>query len=142
VNGDGRPDLITVAGFGYGGSVLLNVSPVRVDLDVCPHRVSLSSRRRWLTATLTVPSPYRASDIDRASLRLNGVAATEIGWRAGSDLEGGHGHGGRRELTAKFPWAEVRASLEPGPRVPVTITGALAGERLIGIDLHSGVAAR
>jgi hypothetical protein len=118
LNGDAKADLVSV------GEVLLNAGPdpLAVDLEFHPGEVDLGSDREWVTAAIELPRPYRASEIDVSSIRLNGVRTS----RSSIDDE--------RELTVKFAWADVKETLVPGRRVPVTIVGAIGGERFRSTD--------
>lgn len=139
LNRDGKPDVVTanIGLFGPGNtvSVLLNIgpNPIRVDFDFRPHLVYLNSNRKWVTGTLEVPVPYRASQIDVSSIRLNGVVAVATKRSHRGDHETEH-RGRRGELTVKFAWDEVKKTLAPGRRVPVTVTGTLAGQPFKGTD--------
>ena len=76
-NRDGKPD---VAAAGYIStfieqrvSVLLNIgSSPPVNFQLHPHQIRLGSRVTPVTGTIRVPAPYDASQIDVASIRLNG----------------------------------------------------------------------
>jgi hypothetical protein len=118
VNGDAKADLVSV------GEVLLNTGPdpIKLDLEVHPSEVDLGSDREWITATIELPRPYRVSEIDVSSIRLNGAVRPSR-----SSIDDG-------ELTLKFAWADVRETLVPGRRVPVTLVAAMGGDRLRGAD--------
>jgi len=120
LNGDGRPDLVA------GGEVMLNLGsqPVRVDLEIHPGEVSLDSDRQWITATLETSRPYQTSQIDLSSIRLNGRVRPS----------GQPSRDGRREMTMRFAWADVKETLDPGRRVAVTLSGAIAGTSFQGTD--------
>ena len=118
LNGDARADLASV------GEVLLSTGPdpVAIDLEFHPGEVDISSDRDWVTATLETRRPYRVSEIDVSSIRLNGSVRTS---RSSIDDD---------ELTVKFAWADVKETLTPGRRIPVTLVGAIGGERFRGTD--------
>jgi hypothetical protein len=118
LNGDAKADLVSV------GEVLLNTGPepIAMDLEFRPSEVDLSSDRDWVSAAIEMPRPYRASEIDVSSIRLNGAVRASR-----SSIDDG-------ELTVKFAWAEVKGTLTPGRRVPVTLVGVVGGTQFRGTD--------
>src|SRR5206468_1064943 len=86
-------------------------------LDVKPHDLNLGSHGKWITAFVTPPAPHLASEIDVASLRLDGVPVA-------ADQETKIDEQGTR-LKLKFDRAAVAGTLTAGDAVPVTLTGAV-----------------
>ena len=124
LNADGKPDLAIANNSSNTVSILLNLHssgcvPTPIAFDLNPSTLSLSSRGRWLTATLEPDPPISPSDIDVASIRLNGTlqvdasVAPSIG-DADSD--------GRPDLTVKFSRSALELTVAEGD-VPVAITG-------------------
>ena len=105
---------------------------LRIAFDFKPHHLDLRSRGRWVMGILAPPPPFLASQIDVASIRLNGaVGATTLGpcWV--------DPHGAR--LLVKFDRPGVIATLVPGDAVPVVVRGTIAGEAFVGRDtIHVG----
>ena len=60
--------------------ILLQTSSscVPVALDFMPHALNLKSKGRWVTAFLTPPAPYKASQIEVGSIRLNGKVSANL----------------------------------------------------------------
>jgi len=86
-------------------------STATASLRVEPRTMNLKSQGRWVTATVTVDGAT-AADVDLSSLVLNGVPAA---WaRRLNDTT----------LLAKFPRAEVAATLPEGKLVTLTLTGS------------------
>jgi len=95
---------------------------VAMSFDFNPNTLNLHSMGRWVTGTLEPEPPASPSDIDIASIRLNGSvpvdqsAPTSIG-DADSD--------GRPDLTVRFDRAAVELAVTEGDSVPVTVTGTI-----------------
>jgi hypothetical protein len=101
--------------------------PIAMGFDFKPHDLHLNSKGKWVTGYLRPPAPYPASQIDVASVRLNGVvpASTEHPARIEE-------HDTR--LKVKFLRADVKPTLTPGDAVPVVVTGMIAGQPFTGTD--------
>jgi hypothetical protein len=99
-----------------------------------PRELNLKSQGQWVTGTIRLPAPYRASEIDVASIRLNGVVS--VAPEAPCQIEE---HDTR--LTAKFSRAEVQRTLTPGEQVPVNVSGMVAGTPFMDTD-HIAVKVR
>jgi hypothetical protein len=109
-------DKSVTATFGLGATFVLE-----------PRELNLKSEGRWVTGTIRLPAPYRASQIDIASIRLNGVV------RTAPECPGKIEEHDTR-LTAKFSRAEVQRTLKPGEQVPVSVSGMAGGEWFMGTD--------
>ena len=92
-----------------------------------PRELNLKSEGRWVIGTIRLPIPYQASQIDVASIRLNGVVPTAAEYPGRIEE-----HDTR--LTAKFSRAEVQRTLTPGEQMPVSVSGTVAGTRFMGTD--------
>src|SRR5262245_39373994 len=150
-NAQGDQFAPTIASDGEGGAILTwfdyRADPVNyvnadiyaqrissealVALDFSPSVLNLASQGLWVTGSLEPASPFAATDIDVASLRLNGTvpvdtsAPTTIG-----DINGN----GIADLTVKFNRAMVELALASGDSVPVTVTGAVDGHPFSATD--------
>jgi len=101
---------------------------LEITFDFKPHDLDLNAKGPpWVTGYLRPPAPYLASQIDVLSLRLNG--AVSVSSAEPAKLED---HDSR--LKVKFARSEVKPTLVPGENVPVTVTGMIAGQALIGVD--------
>lgn len=81
----------------------------QVVLDLDPDTLNLRSKGKWVTAYVEVENASVA-DVDPGSLRLNGLAPAWTRTRDGV-------------LVAKFDRAALTATVQPGDRVVVTLTG-------------------
>ncbi len=105
---------------------------VAMSLDLNPNTLNLQSMGHWVTATLEPEPPALPSDIDIASIRLNGSvpvdasAPTAIG-DADSD--------GRPDLTVKFDRAAVELAVAEGDAVPVTVSGEIGNGCFTATDV-------
>ncbi len=86
------------------------LSSSEATLRVEPRTLNLRSQGRWVSARIVVVNAS-VSDIDIASLALNGVPAARV-----EVLD-------NTTLTAKFDRQALAATLQPGDRVAVTLTG-------------------
>ncbi len=107
--------------------VLSCLSEVTATLDVKPHHLNLGSKGKWITAYVTAPAPHLASEIDVASLRLNGVPAATDPEPKLEDHD--------TRLKVKFPRAAFAATLEAGDAVPVTLSGAVGQSCMTATDV-------
>jgi len=106
--------------------VLSCVSEVTASLEVVPHDLNLKSKGKYVTVFVEPPAPHLASEIDVASLQLNGVPAETDPAPKLAD------HDSRLEV--KFSRSALAATLTAGDQVPVTLTGAIAGSCLSAVD--------
>src|SRR5262249_56810338 len=78
------------------------------------------------------PAPRRtARDFDIGSIRLNGAVPADA---TGPTTLASDDRGGASELTVKCDRAAVAATVRAGERVPMSVTGMLAGEPFAGAD--------
>ncbi len=99
-----------------------------VAADVKPHDLNLRSKDAWLTVFLRPPAPYLPSEVDAASIRLNGAVAA-----SGVHPPKVEEHDTR--LKVKFARAEARPVIPAGDSVVVTITGTIAGDAFSAEDV-------
>jgi hypothetical protein len=131
LNADGRRDLAVANSGSSTVSVLLNRGPLPMAFDFTPSTLNLASHGLWVTGFLEPPSPFAASDIDVASIRLNGTVPVDP---AAPTAIGDHDGNGVLDLMVKFNRAAVELTLSDGDHVPVTVTGAVAGHAFSGTD--------
>ena len=100
---------------------------LQIAFDFKPHALHLNSKGKWVTGYLRPPAPFVASQIDVPSIRLNGTVpvAAEVPAKVEE-------HDTR--LKVKFMRSEVRPTLAAGDSVPVTVTGMIAGQAMLGTD--------
>ena len=87
--------------------------------------------RAALKATLVLPAPFSALDVDLGSVRLNGVAAAE---RATATPGNGQGHSGQEVLVLRFLRSDLTALLPDGEAVPIVVSGSIGGVPFAGRD--------
>lgn len=104
--------------------------PIPATVDINPNTLNLKSKGRWITCYLELPEGYDVTDIDVASMRLNGIvpAATE------PTGIGDYDDDGRPDLMVKFDRSEVIALLSSSEDVPVTVTGYVGDDQFSGTD--------
>lgn len=114
---------------------LLNASstpagPLAADICVTPRTLNLSSRGRWVTASIELPGSYVPEDIDISTVLLQDtVPAVPDEWEiCDCDLDG------VRELVVKFDRALFQAVMPLGEYVPVTISGLARTRAFSGED--------
>ena len=92
-----------------------------------PHDLNLESKGKWVSGQLEPAPPRVASQINVASIRLNGVVPVSNECRAKIEDHD-------TKLKVKFLRAKVMPTLKPGGHVPVVATGMIAGEWFEGVD--------
>jgi hypothetical protein len=134
-NEDGRPDLAIANSGANSVSVLLNhdeaPAPIEVSFDLTPGTLDLASRGLWVTGFLEPAPPSSASDIDVASIRLNGTVPVDP---AAPTVLGDHDGNGVPDLMVKFDRTAVELSVTQGDDVAVTVTGSMGGKPFAGTD--------
>jgi len=133
-NADGRPDMATANSSGTV-SVLLNrgapPAPIVMAFDLTPNTLNLASRSLWVTGFLEPVSPFAASNIDIASIRLNGTVPVDPG---APTVIADHNGNGVPDLMVKFNRVAVELTVPEGDNVPITVTGMVDGHSFLGTD--------
>ena len=106
-------------------------APMAMEFDFTPGTLSLASRGHWVTGFLEPPAPFAASDIDIASIRLNGTVPVDP---PAPTALGDHDGNGVPDLMVKFNRVAVELTLSEGGSVPVVVTGTVDGRAFLGTD--------
>jgi hypothetical protein len=106
-------------------------APVEMAFDFTPNTLNLISQGRWVTGFLEPVPPFAASDIDIASITLNGTVHVDP---AAPTALGDHNRNSTPDLMVKFNRAEVSLALSEGDNVPVNVTGIVDGHAFAGTD--------
>ena len=104
---------------------------ITMTFDLEPNTLNLTSRGQWVAGFLEPASPSAASDIDIASIRLNGSVPVDP---AASTTLGDHNGNGVPDLMVKFNRAAVELTLSEGDNVAVNVTGTIGSNSFIGTD--------
>jgi hypothetical protein len=134
LDGDGRQDLAVTNSLSNTVIVLLNrmsPAPLAMGFELTPGTLDRTSGGRWVTGFLEPAPPLAARDIDVASIRLNGTVPVDA---AAPTALGDHDGDGVPDLMVKFDRVAVESTVSEGERVPVTVTGTLAGRSFSGTD--------
>jgi hypothetical protein len=108
----------------------LGVEPcVAVDFELRPSTLNLRSMGHWVTGTIEVGPPLSATDIDVASIRLNGSVPVDP---AAPIVVGDADNDGRSDLQVKFDRSALELKLEEGDAIEVTVSGEIAGHCFAG----------
>jgi hypothetical protein len=117
--------------------LILNTSDVSVgelecDIEVSPRTLNLSSRGRWVMATieLTPSPPFHVQDIDISTILLNGIAPPKLNKYEIEDSN----ENGIDELVVRFDRVLVQSILPIGDAVEVMITGTAGTRTFAGLD--------
>ena len=130
LDGDGRADLVVTNRLSNTISVFrTRPAPVVMAFRLKPRQLELDSRRRWVKGFLEPASPFAASDINIASIRLNDTVPVDPAARTSL---ADHDDNGIPDLMVRFKRAELERTLAPGDTVEVTVTGVVAGQRFLG----------
>ena len=134
-NADERPDLAVANDGANTVSVLLNRSvtppPIAMTFDLTPNTLNLAARSLWVTGFLEPASPFAASEIDIASIRLNGTVPVDP---AAPTALGDQNGNGIPDLMVKFNRLAVELTVPEGDQVEVTVTGVADGHPFLGTD--------
>ena len=106
-------------------------TPIAMAFDFTPNTLNLASRGLWVTGFLEPPSPFAASDIDIASIRLNGTVPVDP---AAPTALGDHNSNGVPDLMVKFNRAAVELTASQGDSVPIIVTGTIGSDSFVGTD--------
>ena len=132
VNADGKLDLISANNLSNTISVFLSrTEVVSMGLRIRHDRIDQHPGHDRGTAELQPPAPFKASDIDIATIRLNGTVAVDA--NAGVSVED-RDHDGIPELRVRFDRQALIRTLAPGSETAVTVTGTIAGREFVGAD--------
>jgi hypothetical protein len=122
-------------------TVHLPQTGITVDIEVEPETLSQKSHGNWVMVEIELPHGYKASDVDIASIRLEGTVPAVL-WpreinkhRHDHGCEHEYGSHEHSELKVKFRRSDVIAVLPAGNHVPVHVTGAVAGTLFEGVDI-------
>lgn len=136
--GVGATDAVVAGSHVYlTGSYGLKVLPTQcqpttaVEFDFSPGILNLPSRGLRVTGYLEPLSPFAASDIDVASIRLNGTVPVDP---AAPTALGDHDGNGIPDLMVKFNRAAVELTVSEGDDVAITVTGTMDGQSFTGTD--------
>jgi hypothetical protein len=102
--------------------------PVVIELELKQDVLPAGAHGGWVTAWLEPRAPFAASDVDIASVRLNGVPAASDGHIGDRDRDG------LSDLQLRFDREAVGQTLGRGAVATVTVTGTMRGRQLIGTD--------
>ena len=91
-----------------------NTIPATIDID--PNTLNLKSRGNWVTCHIWLPLEYDVSDIDPASILLEGAIQAEWKWFKVED----------QSVMVKFSRSQLQDRLHPAESVELTVTGQLA----------------
>lgn len=114
---------------------------ITVDIAFEPETLNQKSNGDWVTVEIELPHGYNASDIDIASIRLEGtIPAVEWPYEKGKrrhehGCEHEHAEHDHSKLKVKFRRSDVIAVLPAGNLVQVHITGTVAGTQFEGVDI-------
>jgi hypothetical protein len=125
---------------------------ISVTIDITPDTLNLKSKGNWITCRIELPEGYKASDIDRTTIMLNGSIPVDPFWVDGPQdfmiplLQVHAGSHARNynvsHLMAKFNRTTVEELiLAQGitfGNVTLTITGEVNGEQFEGSDIIRG----
>jgi hypothetical protein len=100
-------------------------TPLAIAFELRPHTLNDAAHDPLVTGYLHVPAPYAASQIDVASIRLNGTVTV-----SGAPRIEDQGS----TLRVTFARADVVATLAAGDSVPVVVTGTIAKRPFEGSD--------
>jgi len=104
---------------------------IAMAFDFTPNTLNLSAQSLWVTGLLEPASPFAASGIDIASIRLNGTVPVDP---ATPTALGDHNGNGVPDLMVKFSRAAVELTVSEGDNVAVTATGMVDGRAFSGTD--------
>ncbi|HEY3215450.1 MAG TPA: hypothetical protein VGK93_03060 [Candidatus Eisenbacteria bacterium] len=102
---------------------------IAISLTMTPRVLGLKSRGRWVTGYLEPPAPWRADQIEVASIRLNGTVPVDP--TAPVTIRDSNGNR-TPDLAVKFDRAALELTLTEGAAVPVTVTGTVSGQCFTG----------
>jgi hypothetical protein len=133
-NGDGalRSDspLLNAAACGRIGAPGDCEAPVLVvGFELWPRVLQPTSRSRWVTAWLEPPAGFMATDIEPASVTVNGVPAA-----TGSETIGDRDRDGIPELQVRVERTAIEQTFARGEEQDVTVSGRIGRRQFTGTD--------
>jgi len=125
---------------------------ISATIDITPNTLNLKSKGNWITCRIELPEGYKASDIDRTTIMLNGSIPVDPLWVDGPQdfvipllpvHAGSHARNdGVSHLTVKFNRTAVEEFIVAQGitcgNVTLTITGEVDGEQFEGSDIIRG----
>ncbi|HBT83867.1 MAG TPA: hypothetical protein DEB35_10900, partial [Desulfuromonas sp.] len=120
-DGSGYGPWMTMATFST--HILQDSLPVEIKFE--PQSLNKGSQGNWVKVEIELPPGYQTSDIDLASIRLQGVVPIEP-WPV--IVQG-------KRVTVRFKRSDVIAVLPAGNDVPVHVTGKVGPVQFEGVDL-------
>ena len=133
IDGDRRLDLAVACMYSETVSILLNRGPIpppaAMSFELTPRTLGLASRGRWVKGVLEPSAGAGASEIDVASIRLNGTVPVDASAKV--DV-GDHNHNGIPDLEVRFDRVALELTLADGEDTSVEVTGTVAGEPFLG----------
>jgi hypothetical protein len=106
------------------------VTGITAEIEFEPETLSQKSEGKWVTVEIELPHGYKASDIDIASIRLEGTVQAET-----RPYQIEKRHHDDDSLKVKFRRSAVIAVLPEGKHVPVHVTGRVGAVQFDGIDV-------
>jgi len=103
---------------------------VYATIDFDPDTLNLRSMGKFVTVYIEPPAGYDISQIDAASIKLNGIVPALAKPTEGDDYDSD----GIADLMVKFDRAAVQDIVTVSDQVEVTITGGVAGICFRGSD--------
>jgi sugar lactone lactonase YvrE len=104
---------------------------ITIAFDLKPNTLNLASQGQWVTGFLEPPSPSAASDIDIASIRLNGTVPVDPATPTALGDQDGNGV---PDLMVKFSRSALELNVSQGESVPVVVTGTIGSDSFVGTD--------
>ena len=122
---------------------------IEATVDINPETLNLKSKGRWISCHIELPEGYDVSDVDRATIMLNGSIPVDPSWVDVPDdfvvpllMVFAHSHArddGVSHLMVKFNRTAVREFIVAQGitygNVTLTITGEVDGELFEGSDI-------
>jgi len=125
---------------------------ISATIDITPNTLNLKSKGNWITCRIELPEGYKASDIDRTTIMLNGSIPVDPFWVDEPQdfvvpllpvFAGSHARNdGVSHLMVKFNRTVVEEFIVAQGitcgNVTLTITGEVYGEQFEGSDIIRG----
>lgn len=111
-------------------SVHLPVTSITATIDFDPNTLDKKSSGKWVVVYIELPAGHNVSDIDIASVRLEGTVPAEL-WPYSL---GDYDRDGIPDLMVKFSWAGIINMLPDGEKIPVHVKGTVGTITFEGVD--------